>query len=275
MMSIVLLLAACGSANDEVKINNDDRLTEESINEVNTNEDDKKKDKQEEKDKKQKKDEKKDKNDQKVNEASKEDDLKTDVLKKAGTESSKESSNDKKTTSAGSNKQTSKKAEESSSKKETASQPKQAAPQKQQSETKKQESSKSSVNNSSKSSSSKKEPSPPPTPKPKEVKQETVTVSVTFPSGVSGQGLAGQAVTYKDGDSAFDVSKRSSARIGSRNQFGHQYVHTINGVSEFDHGPNSGWNILVNGSMISVGASAYKVKPGDKIEWRYTEDFTK
>lgn len=268
-VSIVFLFAACSSGNDKAANDNtikDGKQTEETSKE----------DKTEDKDKSEKKDKKdSDEQEEKAEKADKDAIEKTEIKKTTADKQKKSNEvrteKDKQQSSASSSSEQKAAAQKQSSEQsKTADKPKstpkqdapkkQAAPKKESQPSKEKESAK---------------PAPKPKPAEPEKKQETVTISVTFPSGVSGKGLSGQAVPYKDGDSAFDVSKKSSAQIGSRNQFGNQYVHTINGVSEFDHGPNSGWNILVNGSMISVGSSSYKVKPGDKIEWRYTKDYTK
>ena len=48
------------------------------------------------------------------------------------------------------------------------------------------------------------------------------------------------------------------------------YVEGINQLYEFDCGKNSGWMYSVNGEFPNYGASSYKPKDGDKIEWKYT-----
>ncbi|MBW5448662.1 DUF4430 domain-containing protein [Cohnella sp. CFH 77786] len=47
------------------------------------------------------------------------------------------------------------------------------------------------------------------------------------------------------------------------------YVAGIDGLFEFDDGPTSGWKYKVNGKEASVGAGAYKLEPGDRVEWFY------
>ena len=54
--------------------------------------------------------------------------------------------------------------------------------------------------------------------------------------------------------------------------FGSLYIEGINYLYSMSCGENSGWFFLVNGEFASVGCDAYKVKAGDKIEWRYTCD---
>ena len=52
------------------------------------------------------------------------------------------------------------------------------------------------------------------------------------------------------------------------------YISSINGLSEFDFGPNSGWMYLVNGEHPQVSYSDYSLKQGDAVEWHYTEDYS-
>ena len=48
------------------------------------------------------------------------------------------------------------------------------------------------------------------------------------------------------------------------------YVEGISNIYEFDCGDLSGWMYCVNGEFPNYGCSGYKVKPGDRIEWKYT-----
>jgi hypothetical protein len=50
------------------------------------------------------------------------------------------------------------------------------------------------------------------------------------------------------------------------------YLRMINGLSEFDKGPESGWVFSINGSYPQTGASSVKVYPHDEIEWKYTTE---
>lgn len=54
------------------------------------------------------------------------------------------------------------------------------------------------------------------------------------------------------------------------------YIESINGLSEFDNGPNSGWMYKINGTHRNVDGYATQVlNQGDTIEWHYTDDYTK
>lgn len=83
-------------------------------------------------------------------------------------------------------------------------------------------------------------------------------------------------VSFKGGETAFDVLKeicgKEGIHLASRYTplYKSHYVEGINQIYEFDCGKNSGWMYSVNGEYPNVGASSYKLKDGDKVEWRYT-----
>lgn len=81
---------------------------------------------------------------------------------------------------------------------------------------------------------------------------------------------------FKGGETAFDVLKQICGEKGIHLASSYTplyksyYVEGINQIYEFDCGKNSGWMYSVNGKYPNYGASSYKLKDGDKIEWRYT-----
>lgn len=83
-------------------------------------------------------------------------------------------------------------------------------------------------------------------------------------------------VPFKGGETAFDVLKQicgeKKIQLASRYTplYKSYYVEGINQLYEFDCGKNSGWMYSVNGEYPNYGASSYKLKDGDKVEWRYT-----
>ncbi len=50
------------------------------------------------------------------------------------------------------------------------------------------------------------------------------------------------------------------------------YFTMISSLKARDFGPLSGWCYYVNGSKASVSCGAYKLKPGDVVEWKYLKD---
>lgn len=53
------------------------------------------------------------------------------------------------------------------------------------------------------------------------------------------------------------------------------YVSSINGLAEFDNGPNSGWMYMINGKHPNLGLKEYVLQGGETIVWHYTDDYTK
>lgn len=52
------------------------------------------------------------------------------------------------------------------------------------------------------------------------------------------------------------------------------YISEINGLAEFDKGPNSGWMYRCNGYIADISYASKVLTSGDVIQWFYTEDYT-
>ncbi|WP_158540653.1 DUF4430 domain-containing protein [Romboutsia weinsteinii] len=100
--------------------------------------------------------------------------------------------------------------------------------------------------------------------------QEFVSVCVYSTSGALYQSVS---VPYQSGDTAYSVLAKTGLGLSTTGGGGSLYVSSINGISEFDEGPASGWVYAVNGYKPDVSAGAYSVKAGDKIAWHYTVDY--
>ena len=85
-------------------------------------------------------------------------------------------------------------------------------------------------------------------------------------------------VSFKGGETVFDVLKKVCSENGIHMSskytplYKSYYIEGINQLYEMDCGKNSGWMYSVNGKYPNYGCSGYKLKDGDKIEWRYTCD---
>lgn len=85
-------------------------------------------------------------------------------------------------------------------------------------------------------------------------------------------------IELQEGDTVFSVLERVTRRNrivmeyqgASTNAYNTVYIQGIQQLYEFDCGNLSGWMYFVNGSYVSVGASAKSVCDGDVIEWRFT-----
>ena len=90
--------------------------------------------------------------------------------------------------------------------------------------------------------------------------------------------LEPEEVSFKSGDTAFDVLKNACNQAGIQMSsrytplYGSYYIEGINQLYEFDCGANSGWMFSINGTFPNYGCSEYTVEDGDKIEWKYTCD---
>ena len=88
--------------------------------------------------------------------------------------------------------------------------------------------------------------------------------------------LATSSVEFRDGETAYDVTKRACSATGIQIEasyspvYGSYYVEGINHLYEFDCGEMSGWLYKVNGWTPNYGCSEYKLKNGDSIVWDYT-----
>lgn len=88
--------------------------------------------------------------------------------------------------------------------------------------------------------------------------------------------IPAQTVEIKENETAYDlldrVAKENGILIDIKGSDDMIYVSGIAGIYEFDHGELSGWMYYVNGQAPSVNSSQYKLKDGDRVEWRYTKE---
>ena len=83
-------------------------------------------------------------------------------------------------------------------------------------------------------------------------------------------------VTFYEGESAFDVLRRTCIGQGIHLEFANTpiynsaYIEGIHNLYEFDCGQTSGWMFCVNGWFPNYGCSRYAMKDGDVLEWMYT-----
>lgn len=78
-----------------------------------------------------------------------------------------------------------------------------------------------------------------------------------------------KTITLQGGDTAYSVLKRTGATVSGSSS----YVKGINGLFEFDKGPQSGWMYSVNGAVPNVSAGSYSVKSGDQVRWYYVTSY--
>lgn len=78
-------------------------------------------------------------------------------------------------------------------------------------------------------------------------------------------------------DTAFSLLQKTGLtyKYNYHKTYSGVYVSAIEGLAEFDGGPNSGWMYRVNGEFPNHSASLHKIHAGDKVEWLYTRDLGK
>ena len=90
--------------------------------------------------------------------------------------------------------------------------------------------------------------------------------------------LKKQVVSFKEGESVFDILKRTAAENKVQMEFAKApgfntiYIQGIHNLYEFDGGETSGWMYSVNGVWPDYGCSGYTLHDGDTVVWSYTCD---
>jgi len=97
----------------------------------------------------------------------------------------------------------------------------------------------------------------------------------------SGWLLSPTKVTFYEGESVFDVLKRTLKEQSVHMEFvdtpayNSAYIEGIGNLYEFDAGSLSGWMYRVNGVFPNYGCSRCTLENGDSVEWLYTCDLGK
>ncbi|MDO5304389.1 MAG: S-layer homology domain-containing protein, partial [bacterium] len=88
--------------------------------------------------------------------------------------------------------------------------------------------------------------------------------------------IAAKSYTVSEKATVKDVFEKALSEAGlSYINKGGNYISSINGLAEFDNGPNSGWMYMINGKHPTVGLKDYVLQGGETIVWHYTDDYTK
>lgn len=89
--------------------------------------------------------------------------------------------------------------------------------------------------------------------------------------------LLGQtSVKVEQGDTAYSLLQKAcqakdiALDASQTNMYSSAYVRGIGHIYEKQAGLSSGWLYLVNGKLPGYGASRYRLKEGDQIEWVYS-----
>src|SRR4030043_556683 len=93
--------------------------------------------------------------------------------------------------------------------------------------------------------------------------------SITINPDENSQVLASRDVEIEEGKTALDLTKKV-AKVETKGEGENAFVTSFDGRSA-DEAQNEFWELVINGESSQVGAGSYKVKNGDKIEWRISK----
>lgn len=103
-----------------------------------------------------------------------------------------------------------------------------------------------------------------------------ITLTIDATKGNDGVVANAKQVNIISGDTVYSALNRycssnnillSAHRTGTS-----MYISAIDGVAEFNFGPQSGWIYCVNGKFPSYGCSSYKLNGGENVKFIYTVD---
>lgn len=94
------------------------------------------------------------------------------------------------------------------------------------------------------------------------------TISIDVSGSEYGGYFGGGTFSYEYQPTAYDALVSTGLPINGNGY----YVRGINGLSEFDHGPMSGWLYAVNGVTPGVSCGDYYLNDGDTVSWFYQGD---
>jgi len=95
-----------------------------------------------------------------------------------------------------------------------------------------------------------------------------IKASITINPGESSQVLASQDVEIEEGKTALDFTRQVTT-VETKGEGQNAFVTGIGGRTA-NTAKKEFWEMLVNSKPAEVGAGSYKIKDGDKIEWRIT-----
>ncbi|MBM7605898.1 FKBP-type peptidyl-prolyl cis-trans isomerase [Metabacillus crassostreae] len=110
----------------------------------------------------------------------------------------------------------------------------------------------------------------------KEEPKQTVTITIAGDQE-KGTILSSTKVEMSEGNTVLDITKKilkeKGKPISVTGSGAFAYIQGIDGLSEFDRGPLSGWTVKKNGATLDRSAGIVKVKNGDSIQWIYTTNY--
>lgn len=98
----------------------------------------------------------------------------------------------------------------------------------------------------------------------------SVSISVKDPQGATY--LDKTSYSVASGTTVYELLLQTGLNIQTSNSDLGVYIQAIEGLAEFDEGPNSGWMYRIGKTFPNHSASAHRLKDGDYVEWLYTRD---
>lgn len=99
---------------------------------------------------------------------------------------------------------------------------------------------------------------------------KTITVRVIVDSSAVGSPVSSsKSLTFDPGATAYDALCGLGLSVNARGTSFGVYVAGIGGLAEKDHGPQSGWKYMVNGSYPNYTADSCELHDGDTVTWVY------
>lgn len=101
------------------------------------------------------------------------------------------------------------------------------------------------------------------------------TIEIT---GADGNIINEMTVYINEGDTAFEQLQNAVAKeeivinYTGNNLMKNIYISSIDGLSEFDYGPMSGWKYTVNGEYPDKSCADVSLKDGDEVKWIYVKE---
>lgn len=88
--------------------------------------------------------------------------------------------------------------------------------------------------------------------------------------------IVNESVTVEKGTTVFDVLDEALTKNDIDYVEGsYGYISSIDGISEFDHGENSGWMFKIGGKHSDLGCREQELNKNTTVEWFFTDDYTK
>ncbi|MDX1259945.1 MULTISPECIES: DUF4430 domain-containing protein [unclassified Exiguobacterium] len=97
-------------------------------------------------------------------------------------------------------------------------------------------------------------------------------VEVSVVNHASDKTLYEKDMCLKKSETALDALEETDLPVVKTGKGEMAYVTAVDGIREKSAGASSGWVFGVNDKPAQVGAGAYQLKDGDRLEWRFEKD---